>query len=274
MDPEFIRHRHPSLILSTQSSRSVLSLVFGLENSVDFFSSVIVLWRFYYPGAIDKQREAMLQKREKRASIGTFMFLFCGRGMNGYVHSLSGFETLTSPFQTIHFKAISFVLGILGIAVISTSTHALLRGGIDTSALGFIIVLSFLGTFVLGAMCVIKFQYAAKLDSASMYKDGICSTIGCILAIFLFLNSLIIEHAPKLWWLDPFVALLCGVASLGIGGHAIVVAKKQGLPIFTRSWWMLSQGDGHDEMDGRRLEQADFGEGVEMPDATKLSDVV
>jgi divalent metal cation (Fe/Co/Zn/Cd) transporter len=219
--------------------------VFGLENSVDFFSSVIVLWRFYYPGETNKEREAMLEKREKRASI-----------------------------------AISMVLFILGVAVIGTSTHALTSGGFDTGDLGFLITMSFLGTFVLGGMCVIKFQYAAKLDSASLYKDGVCSTIGCILSIFLFLNTLIIERTPSLWWLDPLVALFCGIASLLIGGHAIVVAKMQGLPIFTRSWWMLSQGDGHDEMDGRKLEQADFGEGVEMPsdpdgpDKTKLSEVV
>ena len=34
------------------TSGSALCLVFGLENCVDFLSSVVVLWRFYCPGKV------------------------------------------------------------------------------------------------------------------------------------------------------------------------------------------------------------------------------
>ena len=128
---------------------------------------------------------------------------------------------------------------------------------------------------------------ANKLNSASLYKDGICSLIGTILAASLFANTLIIEAAPNLWWLDPVVAMICGVVAFGIGLHAVVVARwVQGLPILTLKWWVYSQGDGLDEIQGRALEPADFGENdLEMSNQeadstkdgkpeTKLSEVV
>jgi hypothetical protein len=205
-------------------------LVFGLENAVDLFSSVIVLWRFYCPGNdgdLTPQRLEELQGREKRASL-----------------------------------AISFVLVFLGIGVIAVGADDLIQGQQENdNQLELVLSLSFISIVIFGTLCVIKFHYAHALDSASLYKDGICSTIGCILAGALLVNTLIIHHYPDVWYLDPAVALFCGIASFWLGWQAIVVARwRQGLPIFTRQWWNVSTGDGMDEMGVRDLQPADFGE--------------
>jgi Na+/H+ antiporter NhaD/arsenite permease-like protein len=40
-----------------------------VENSVDFISSVIVLWRFFVPHSLTEEIEKKLHKREERASL-------------------------------------------------------------------------------------------------------------------------------------------------------------------------------------------------------------
>lgn len=52
-----------------QKTGSSLCLAFGVENSVDFLSSVIVLWRFFVPHGLTEAVEKKLQKREDRASL-------------------------------------------------------------------------------------------------------------------------------------------------------------------------------------------------------------
>merc|ERR1712176_1043561 len=138
---------------------STLCLVFGLENSVDFVSSVIVLWRFFVPSDLTEKVEKKLERREERASI-----------------------------------AISLTLGILGLGVIITSFKDFAVGvedSLDRAQL--ILGLSFFTIFVSGTMALFKFNYAAHLGSSSLFKDGICSLIGTILAGALFLNSVIIN---------------------------------------------------------------------------------
>jgi divalent metal cation (Fe/Co/Zn/Cd) transporter len=212
------------------ASGSALCLVFGLENCVDFLSSVVVLWRFYCPGKVTAEQEELLKKREKRASI-----------------------------------AISFILIALGISVISAAVDDLVTGAENEYELQLVIATSFVSVFIFGSLMCIKFQYAEKLDSASLYKDGICSAIGCTLAVALFVNTLIVERYPDIWWLDPAVAIVCGAGALLIGLQAVIVAScMQRLPIFSLKWWMTSQGDGLDEVRDRALSQEDFGD-VQMP---------
>jgi len=98
--------------------------------------------------------------------------------------------------------------------------------------------------FIFGALTVFKFHYANALNSESLYKDGVCSLIGTILAAALFANTLIIKAEPKIWWLDPFVAMICGFAALFIGIHSIFVSwKHRRVPICSLSWWLMSRGD-------------------------------
>lgn len=229
---------------------SALCLVFGLENCVDFLSSVVVLWRFYCPGEITKAREEFLQKREKRASM-----------------------------------AISFILVLLGVGVMAAAADDLSGGAEPNDELNVVLVIATVSVFIFGALTLVKFRYADKLSSASLYKDGQCSLIGTVLAIGLFSTTFIIEAAPNVWWLDPVFALVCGFVALIMGLHAIVVASCfQGLPIFSPHWWFVSQGDGMDEIAGRELGPEDFGEAGEgavemsspkpMQNDKKLSEVV
>jgi divalent metal cation (Fe/Co/Zn/Cd) transporter len=209
-----------------------------LENCVDFLSSVVVLWRFFAPSKIDDAVEEKLRRREKRASI-----------------------------------AISFILVVLGLAIILTALDDLTRGKEDTDQLKTVVLISFISIFVFGILAMFKFKYALVLESPSLYKDGICSLIGTVLSGALFINTLIINTVPGVWWIDPLVAVGAGIAAIIIGGRAVWEARyKDSLPIFTLSWWMLSKGDGGDERSGRPLGPEDFpenkdanGNALEMP---------
>jgi hypothetical protein len=203
-----------------------LCLVYGLENCVDFLSSAVVLWRFFAPYEIDDALEEKLQRREKRASI-----------------------------------AISFILALLGASIIVTACFDLSRGQEVPAELKSEAIIAFVSVFIFGGLSVIKFHYAEKLDSPSLYKDGICSLIGTVLSAALFVNTLIIDRAPDRWWIDPMVALGAGIAAICIGVQAVWVARSTDkLPIFNYKWWMLSQGDGMDEISGRPLGAEDFPE--------------
>lgn len=213
---------------------SSLILCYGLENCVDLFSSLVVLWRFYCPEpSLSPEIEAKLQSREKRASI-----------------------------------LISMILGVLGIGIIVAAVDDFQEGMESPEKLSLLLGISVSSILVFGLLAVFKFHYSVLLQSASLHKDGICSLIGTILSAALFCNTLIIKHVPSAWWIDPAVALGCGIASIGIGIHAIVVASCfQKIPIFTLSWWTLSTGDGKDEITGREL-------GPEDLDPAKTSEIV
>lgn len=197
-----------------------------------------------------KEREELLRKREKRASM-----------------------------------AISVILVLLGISVVSSAADDLAGGAEDSTNLTIVMAIAFISVPIFAAMTTVKFHYANKLNSASLRKDGLCSMIGTILAIGLFVTTVVIEKAPAVWWLDPAFAMTCGFIALIIGLQAIIVAScVQKIPIFSLRWWLVSQGDGMDEVAGRELEPSDFGEkvnqDVEMAGSerkmedTKLSEVV
>jgi divalent metal cation (Fe/Co/Zn/Cd) transporter len=194
---------------------SALCLVFGLENMVDLLSSVVVLWRFFSPGKLTPEREELLQQRELRAST-----------------------------------AISFVLILLGVGVISTSSWDLAKGAsIEFLEMELIVAIAFFSILVFGTLTIFKFHYASALDSNSLHKDGVCSLIGTVLAVALFINTLIIRKNSNLWWLDPLVAMLCGFVALSVGFHSILVLCKRGVPLCSLSWWFTSRGDGKDSGD-------------------------
>jgi len=216
---------------------SALIFCYGLENCVDFFSSVVVLWRFYCP-ELNPEVEAKLQSREKRASI-----------------------------------LISIILGILGIGIIFAALDDFEEGMEDPSNLRLLLAISVCSILIFGILAVVKFHYSVLLQSASLHKDGICSLIGTILSAALFINTLIIKHFPQAWWIDPAVALGCGIASIGIGLQAIFVAvviKK--IPIWNCAWWTNSSGDGKDEMTGRDLRPEDLN--LEPKQSEKTTEIV
>jgi Cation efflux family len=194
-----------------------------LENCVDFLSSAVVLWRFFAPES-NPSVEATLKTREKRASV-----------------------------------AISVILAILGSFIIAEAINDFLAGMEDTSELKALLAISISSIFVFGALSIIKFHYSIALASASLHKDGICSLIGTVLSAALFVNTLVIQHVPEAWWIDPAVALGAGIAALFIGISSIIrTSCIQKVPIFSLSWWMSSRGDGTDEINGRDLGPEDL----------------
>jgi len=172
--------------------------------------------------------------------------------------------------------AISFVLIMLGIFVSSGAIDDLAAGPESKADLDIILEISLISIVVFGALTIFKFNYSKKLNSASLYKDGLCSMFGTALSGALVFNTLIIEQFPSMWYLDPLVSLVCGFLAFGLGIYQVYVASRiQGLPLFTLKWWIVSQGDGTDEMEGRELSPADFGkEEEEEKKAPKLSEVV
>lgn len=182
-------------IIGYVQAQSTLILAFGLENVVDFMSSAIVLWRFYCPDGADEAKLAKLRKREERASV-----------------------------------AISMVIGILGAWVFSEGVFDLCDRDQDLDQdLDLLFTISFVSIIVFGALTIIKFQYSRKFDSASLYKDGICSLIGTCLSGSLLLTTAIIDKAPNAWCIDPIVSLLIGLS-------AIVYGWKDS--IFHKDWWL------------------------------------
>ena len=171
---------------------------------------MVVMWRFYLPRK-DPDREALLMKREKRASI-----------------------------------AISFILALLGVAVLIAALEDFAKK---------------------------ETKDGKKLQSASLKKDAICSLIGTILSASLFVNTLIIMGQSKAWWLDPFVAFSCAIGSLIYGLSSIYRAYVvQGIPVCNPSWWLMSQGDGMDEVTGRDLNDDDLRMETEIVPTDKSQD--
>jgi hypothetical protein len=181
--------------------------VYGLENLVDFISSCVVLWRFFAPSSVDAILEQKLKQREERASI-----------------------------------AISFLMIALGICIILTSVSDFSRGQEDTAQVNAILFISFISIFLFGTLSMIKIRYASKLNSPSMYKDGICSVIGTFLALALFLNTAIVIRYPNIWWVDPIAAFAAGVVAIVLGIRAIWNASTvERLPIFSKNWWFQKE---------------------------------
>jgi len=194
-------------VVGFSKTESTLILAFGLENFVDFTSSAVVLWRFYCPHGCDEAKLAKLQKREERASV-----------------------------------AISIVIGILGLFVFSVGVADMLKRDKD-SDLSLLFTISFVSIIVFGTLTIIKFKYANDLDSASLYKDGICSLIGTCLSASLLLTTAIIERAPKAWYIDPIVSLIIGVSATVYGFRGVLKMISEGIPIHRIDWWYTKKED-------------------------------
>lgn len=198
-------------IVGFMSMQSSLLLCYAFENLVDLISSAIVLWRFYMPvGSMDSEAlNALLEEREQRASVG-ISFVIIGLG-----------------FMII-------------VAAIEDFARGLEREERDEWLLYYV---SFISMIVFGALGLIKFRFSKLLKSESLYKDGICSMVGTILSASLFCNTVIIlSTGSGNWWLDPTVAIICGLASLVYGLNGIYYSYVvEGLPIFSRKWWRIKR---------------------------------
>lgn len=189
-------------------TESSLSLVYALENLVDFFTDLIVLWRFFAPSSLDEAVERKLQSREERAGV-----------------------------------AITYILLALGIFILirgSVSFHSGKLEGIvdDLQKYESVVVLAFISIILFFGLTAVKFRFAKALESDSLYKDGICSLIGTFLSAALYLNAILVQSNPTLWWIDPVVALFCGTFAILYAISNLKYAKTvQKIPIFSLKWF-------------------------------------
>ncbi|KAL7478491.1 hypothetical protein ACHAW6_004252 [Cyclotella cf. meneghiniana] len=189
-------------LIGFKKTDSTLILTFGLENLVDFASSVIVLWRFYCPRGCDDAQTEKLKQREERASV-----------------------------------AISMVIGMLGLFVLCVAIYDFTQND-DEQDLALLFAISLASIVVFGILTVVKFKYARALDSPSLYKDGICSLIGTSLSGSLLATTAIIEEIPEAGYIDPVVSLLVGLTAIVYGFRAIIRLVMDGVPIYHPEWWI------------------------------------
>lgn len=198
--------------MAHQKTESTLILAFGLENFVDFVSSMVVLWRFYCPHGCDEAKLAKLKKREERASV-----------------------------------AISIVIGILGLFVFSIGVLDMTKDDKDTD-LSLLFATSLASILVFGSLTLVKFKYASELASASLYKDAVCSLIGTCLSASLLLTTSIIGYAPGAWYIDPVASLAIGVCAIVYGFRVVLKMVRNGVPIFHYEWWVTKRDDAVQEL--------------------------
>jgi hypothetical protein len=127
----------------------------------------------------------------------------------------------------------------LGLFLICVGIVDILVAEADTDV-DFLFIGSLISIIFCGALAIIKFKYAADLDSQSMYKDGICSLIGVCLSASLLLTTAIIESFPAAWYIDPVASLVLGVGASVYGFKLVIDMIQSGVPIFHRNWWTTS----------------------------------
>jgi len=163
-----------------KSAGSPAMLGFGLENLVDLFSSMVVVWRFYVGGdaEVTPALIAKLDGREKKASI-----------------------------------AIAIILFILGITVVSVAIVHLAEN-VHGDENGLLLGLSIPSVIIFGTMTVIKFRMANMLRSPSFTKDAICSAFGTTLSFGVFFGTCIKMGNEDAWWIDGVVAVLTSIVCM------------------------------------------------------------
>lgn len=154
---------------------AALSLVgFGMEAALDGVSSALVLWRFKLPKEREHKddesalrfREARDARRERNSGIGigaTFLF-------SAVVLYVSGF------YKLIAWEA-------------NSAEHVLEEE--DGANFGMLISLPF--AVIFGALAVWKLRLAKALRSQVLYKDGLCSVLGAVLALICFVTAVLEE---------------------------------------------------------------------------------
>jgi len=184
-------------------------LAYGMENLLDFLSSLIIVWRFFPPKSVDDPKSIMLALRakEKRSSIG-----------------------------------VSFVILLLGIQVVVLSLVRFNAGnhlfaGNEYDEMTIFVALP--SAIVFGTLAMIKLNYANKLESPALRKDGFCSAAGTILSLAVVLEIIVSGMDQNIWYLDPFIAFLVGVVCIFIGARTIFLKNKE-VPFLSLAWWAQS----------------------------------
>jgi len=184
------------------TTHSAATLGFSLENSVDAISSALVVWRFW------PAPEAVLESREKRASIGI---------------------------------AMSFI--ILGIVVGGVAIKNLVKQH-QPSRPDVLINLAIPSIVILSALGVAKLHLGYKIDSPSLRKDGICSSIGALLAVGILVGNLGYKKNTGFWWFDAAVAVTLATVLFLYGNWTLVNNARKGNTWWTLSFWSSAANNG------------------------------
>lgn len=140
-----------------------------------------------------------------------------------------------------HIKvALSIIIGMLGLFLICVGIVDIVLTEKDDD-FDLLFVASIVSLIFCGALMIIKFKYAADLDSKSLYFDGICSLIGVCLSASLLLTTAIIESFPGAWYIDPVASLVLGVGAAVYGFKIVIEMVLSGVPIFHKDWWNIGE---------------------------------
>lgn len=189
-------------------------LAYGLENLIDFLSTLIILWRFFPPKSVDsvdvKSSIDALLAKEKRASVGVSLVMLL-LGIQIVIISLVRFKKGSMLFSYDIFDEITFYAALPSI-------------------------------LLFGGLTMMKLHYANKLNSAALRKDGFCSAAGTILSLGIILEKIVSDMDQNIWYLDPLIAFIVGLACLFIGARAILLKNRE-LPLLSLEWWTQSVED-------------------------------
>ena len=184
--------------VSAFQSRSATALGYTLENAVDFFGSVLVLWRFN--GGGDVIPKEILESRERRADSG-----------------------------------ISIMFVVLACVVTYDATKDLLAHDEDRDLVELIALYtpSMAIFLLLGGL---KVQVGRSIRSESLTKDGMCSLAGAVMSSGVLVSA-ILEDTTSIWWADSFIAIIVAVG-LGLKGVLSLIKDAQkGVEWWTYEFW-------------------------------------
>ena len=194
------------LILAFVTSSSA-TLGFALENAVDFFSSILVCWRFYDGSRgtpSTRTVEEKLELREKRASIGI----------------------------GVTFVLLAFVVGA------TASSH--LAAHEPPANVHLLVALAAPSATIFVPLGLLKVWVGYKTNSASMKKDGVCSLFGATLSLGVIAGVAVYGADEKLWFVDAVVALVVALLLLLVGADTLVRNAYKGNKYWTRRFWTES----------------------------------
>eukprot|EP00968_Pinguiococcus_pyrenoidosus_P024976 scaffold5286_cov224-Pinguiococcus_pyrenoidosus.AAC.1 len=176
---------------------------YGLENFVDFCSSLVVIWRFY-----GNAPPEVLHSREKRASVGIGIMMVSrqdGDDDEDEDDHDHGDEMLTEGPQVI------LAVVVLGVAV----DHVVQANELE--GVDILLALAVPSFFIFGILAYMKFYLAQHLRSPALKKDAVCSSAGVVLSGGVLVGAAIFRHHEEVWWFDAAVAIVISTGLLIYG---------------------------------------------------------
>jgi len=181
------------------SLKSIAMLSFSLESFVDSVSSIFVLWRFWRgDDKSDPIRKQILERREKRASVGialTLVLTAIAVGIQAIYH-LSKHQKPEEAHILIYIAIASIVCFTI--------------------------------------LAIFKFRIAHVLSSAAMKKDAVSSLSVAVLCAGIVVSASVFTAHPSIWYLDAVTAIVVSLALLIYGMRTLVRNRRCGKSEFWR----------------------------------------